>query len=313
MYTYRPAQEQDYAAIAAIRNSYLHDAVTPALVKLYTERDRFRCEQFIHLVAVLPDGTVMGEAMMVQDPESPPGEWFCALGVLPDHWGKGVGTELYRRVEEFARERGARLIRQRIEGGHEDGFRFALRMGFTLARERVESVLNLAEWDGARFGKQVASVRATGIRVMSLPSIIDEGLLHQIYELEMETLEEAPFFTGHRPAYERWAKEHTGLQPGEQFCTLAMDGDRLVGVSTVYFPESPGRGARQGYTAVLRSYRGRGIALTLKLINIKEAKARGALYIRTNSDPDAVAVHVVNQKLGFRDVPGPRVMVKTLI
>ncbi|HWI60594.1 MAG TPA: GNAT family N-acetyltransferase [Symbiobacteriaceae bacterium] len=311
MYTYRPALEADYPAIAAIRNSYLHEPVTPELVRLFSERDRARSQHFLHLVAVADDGTVMGEAMMVADPESPSDEWFCALGVLPDHWGKGVGSELYRRAEEFAREGGARLIRQRIEGGHEDGFRFAVRLGFAVERERVESVLNLADWDGARFGKQVASVRATGIRLMSLPSLTGD-VLHQIYDLEMETLEETPFYSGHRPAYEVWAQEHTGMLPGEQFVTLALDGERLVGVSTIYFPESPGRGARQGYTAVRRAYRGRGIALALKLVNIKECKSRGVRHIRTQTDPDNGAVQAVNKKLGFREVPGPRILVKHL-
>lgn len=310
MYTYRPVQDQDYPAITRIRNTFRPDHVTTEMVKLYTERERSLCEHYFHMVAVAPSGEVVGEVVAGQDLESAPGEWFFTLGVLPEYRGRGVGSELYDRAETFVRECGAVQMRARVEGGQEDGCRFALRTGFTLERQRVESVLHLADWDGARFGKQVASVRASGIRMMSLPMIQGEGLLHQVYDLEMETMDDAPSFAGHRPAFELWVREHNSLWPGEQFCTLALDGERLVGLSTVYLPLTPGLGARQAYTAVRRSYRGRGIALALKLINIKECKARGVDHIRSTSDPDNLAVQVINTKLGFRQVPGPRVYIK---
>jgi len=310
MYTYRPVLEEDYPAIARIRNSHRPEPATAEMVKLITEREAPLCAHRLHLAAVGPLGETVGEVMAVQDGDSPPGEWYAVLGVLPEHRGLGVAAELYRRAEAFARERGARLMRLRVGGGQEAGYQFALKLGYTLERVRAEAVLYLQDWDGARFGKQIASVRASGIRLMSLPALTGEGLLHQIYDLEMETLEEAPYFTGHHPPYEIWAREHTNLEPGEQFCTLALDGEKLVGVSTIYLPLPPGRGARQGYTGVRRAYRGRGIALALKLINIKECKARGAELIRTNTDPELAAVQAMNAKLGFRTVPGPRMMVK---
>ncbi|HYF94889.1 MAG TPA: GNAT family N-acetyltransferase [Symbiobacteriaceae bacterium] len=310
MYTYRTVIPEDYPDIARIRNSYRPEPVTAEVLKLYAERERQLSEHHLHLVAVTPSGEAAGEVVAVQDVESPPGEWFVTFGVAPEHRRRGAGRELYHRAEAFARERGARSIRAIVEGSQEEAFWFALEMGFKLERQRLEAVLHLPDWDGARFGKQVASVRASGIRIVSLPALSGEDLLHQVYDLEMETLEEAPFFSGFRPAYEIWAREHTSLWPGEQFCTVATDGERLVGVSIIYLPPASGGGARQGFTAVRRAYRGRGIAVALKLVNIKECKARGVDHIRTTTDPENQAVQVMNLRLGFRPVPGPRLVVK---
>ncbi len=57
-------------------------------------------------------------------------------------------------------------------------------------------------------------------------------------------------------------------------------------------------------TGVERAYRGRHIALALKLLGIRYAKARGALTIRTNNDSQNVPMLAVNRKLGYRPEPG---------
>lgn len=55
-----------------------------------------------------------------------------------------------------------------------------------------------------------------------------------------------------------------------------------------------------GFTAVRRDYRGRGIALALKLCTIAYAGAQGLSGIRTDNDSTNLAMWHINERLGFR-------------
>ncbi|GCE09357.1 hypothetical protein KDAU_66860 [Dictyobacter aurantiacus] len=57
-------------------------------------------------------------------------------------------------------------------------------------------------------------------------------------------------------------------------------------------------------TGVEPEYRGRGIALALKLLVIRCARKYGVAYLRTNNDSENVPMLTVNRKLGYLPVPG---------
>jgi GNAT superfamily N-acetyltransferase len=64
----------------------------------------------------------------------------------------------------------------------------------------------------------------------------------------------------------------------------AYDGDRMVGESSIGLPSVAGGAAYTMYTAVRRAYRGRGLALALKLFTIEETAKQGVRRMRTNND-----------------------------
>jgi RimJ/RimL family protein N-acetyltransferase len=59
-----------------------------------------------------------------------------------------------------------------------------------------------------------------------------------------------------------------------------------------------------GFTAVSREYRGRGLALAAKIKSMAFAKQQGAAYIRTNNHATNERMLAVNRKLGYQPEPG---------
>jgi GNAT superfamily N-acetyltransferase len=64
-------------------------------------------------------------------------------------------------------------------------------------------------------------------------------------------------------------------------------------------------------TGVDRPYRGRGLALALKLRTIRLARRYGAAYIRTHNDSENAPMLALNRKLGYQPEPGLQLFVWT--
>jgi mycothiol synthase len=83
---------------------------------------------------------------------------------------------------------------------------------------------------------------------------------------------------------------------------VALAVGEIVGFSATF------RAGRAGWldqwlTASSREYRGRGIALALKLRQIEAAKALGFATVRTDNDTRNAAMLAINEKLGFVRLP----------
>ena len=77
----------------------------------------------------------------------------------------------------------------------------------------------------------------------------------------------------------------------------------MVGLAAVgYFKET--NSMYNMMTGVDPAYRGRRIALALKLLTIRLARQYAADYIRTNNDSDNAPMLAINRKLGYQPVPG---------
>jgi len=92
---------------------------------------------------------------------------------------------------------------------------------------------------------------------------------------------------------------------------LAADGDTYIGLSTVSYNKDT-NSAGNKMTGVLPAYRGRKIALALKLLSIRAAQKWGVDSIRTNNDSQNTPMLAINRKLGYVAQPGGYRMVKHL-
>ncbi|HYF80842.1 MAG TPA: GNAT family N-acetyltransferase, partial [Symbiobacteriaceae bacterium] len=205
-------------------------------------------------------------------------------------------------------------VRSWCSGEHDDAFAWAQRRGFKLTRQRTESVLDLKSFDMAPFAPAIDRVRANGLTLTLMDgATLPEELLRQVYELDCTTSPDVPVWQADDTvqSWEQYRKDWVEY-PDPFVVALALDGDRLVGMSTLYFATIPGNSASIGYTAVLREYRGRGIAMAAKLLTMQEAMRQGVPSIRTNNDPDNPPMLAVNVKLGFKFIPGPRLMEKQI-
>jgi RimJ/RimL family protein N-acetyltransferase len=84
---------------------------------------------------------------------------------------------------------------------------------------------------------------------------------------------------------------------------IARDGDDYVGVSNLFRSlEDPGV-LYQGLTGVRREYRGRGLAMALKLQTVRYAREHGYREIRTWNDTRNRPMLRINEAMGFQKQP----------
>jgi GNAT superfamily N-acetyltransferase len=93
---------------------------------------------------------------------------------------------------------------------------------------------------------------------------------------------------------------------------LAKDDDRYVAESFVFRSEERPDILYQGLTGTRREYRGRGIALALKLRVVDFAKRRGYREIRTWNDTLNTPMLHINETMGFVRQPAWVMLAKTL-
>ena len=84
---------------------------------------------------------------------------------------------------------------------------------------------------------------------------------------------------------------------------LALDPARenaYVGMSLLYKHTALPDVLKQSFTGVLPDYRGKGIALAMKLAGIERARAMGYREIRTENDSLNAPMLRINEALGFQ-------------
>ncbi|HWI61208.1 MAG TPA: GNAT family N-acetyltransferase, partial [Symbiobacteriaceae bacterium] len=88
---------------------------------------------------------------------------------------------------------------------------------------------------------------------------------------------------------------------------FAADGDRWIGLAAL-MPVGDALGNRM--TGVVAEYRGRKIALALKLLAIETARRHGFPRLVTNNDAENAPMLAINRKLGYRPEPGIYLLVR---
>lgn len=85
---------------------------------------------------------------------------------------------------------------------------------------------------------------------------------------------------------------------------IALDGSTWVGMSAASDRRDEGYFFNE-MTGVLRSHRGRGIALAMKVIVVQLVRDLGASEIRTFHHPDNLAPIALNRRLGYVATDAP--------
>ncbi|MFC5468085.1 GNAT family N-acetyltransferase [Cohnella suwonensis] len=260
------------------------------------------------------NGQVVAYAIAWRAPWTEAGAIIHTLVVHPDVRGNGVGRALYATVLEWAREVKASRLIDYMKESDERSLAFAERRGYVKERHSFESVLDLGSFEAdEKLNASIGEAERSGIRFVTLseePGEENERKLHELYRV---THPDIPGYSGDFPWFEEWKKWNIGL-PGvsPERIHIAKDGDRYVGVVTLQHNEQTNAMYHE-YTAVLPEYRGRRIALALKMLGIRSALASGAPYLKTHNDSMNVPMLRINRDLiGFRAEPGNYKMVREL-
>jgi ribosomal protein S18 acetylase RimI-like enzyme len=305
--------DADYAAISAI------GASTPPAYALdyeFRNADDWRALDDSFAQAARPlvryvaeaDGQTVAYAYSFEIAWAPPaGRYWCVIRVLPDYGRRGIAERLYAQLLADLRERGANAALLELDDTLAV-LRPALeRRGFHALLHSWAFTLDPRTCDLAAFA--VPDRRLSGLQITTRTAELAHGAdwlppLHQLYTAVAGDVP-IPIYPHPAPAPAWLAQQALGLPdslPDAFF--IVRDGMRYVGMSYLHSDvDDPGR-LLQRVTAIHAEYRGRGIALALKLKTIEYAQQHGFHEIRTAVESNNPGMLAINAKLGFVQAPG---------
>lgn len=256
------------------------------------------------LVAVDDGGRPVGYASLLRTP------WDArpSVSVLVDraHRGRGIGSALFAALQC-----GETPVACEVSDQDPVALRFAQRRGFQIDRQRYTSAIDPTTFDETPFRGVIESVKAGGLRFFSFAEERSGEHERKLYELYALTAPDIP------------GNDSPGMEPFEEFrrslfehplarldCIIvAAEGNRFAGVCTTTFEEGQ-RSMFTWYTAVAPAYRGRHIALALKLLAIRAVGRYGVTRLATSNDSQNAPMLAVNRRLGYIREPGVYALVR---
>lgn len=312
----RPVTEQDFPDITITETAVGPEPVTETQISEWENFSRTDKECPAEwLVAAERDGgengTFLGWGNWGKAHWLAPDEREVHVAVPPAKRGKGVGTYLLEHLEVLATRDHPKAIYAWGRGYDQNSLKWAQNRGYAIERQRTEGVLDLTEFDAGRFQADLDRVRLAGIEIRTAWDSEADPYLTGMYRVSVETFRDVPFRSEGTPdtSYETWLKEIKESSCQKLFAIALHDGE-VVGYTNLWMPQMEGQSAGIDYTGVLKEYRGKGIAFAVKVVATIEGAKAGVKQIRTNNDPDNPAILRLNQKMGFRAVPGPVIFKK---
>ena len=217
---------------------------------------------------------------------------------------KGVGQFIYVELLKFLENLHAQEL---LASAREDmpvSTAFLEKRGFREIERTWESTIDPGTVSVSSFSKYPEKSSEAGIEISSLfqELAIDPECYRKLYELNMRLMEEVvkprPYT---RISYDQWLSfdmKDKGLLPDAY--AIAKHGSEYVGLTSVRRLDKDPRGLHQLLTGVRKEYRGKGIAMAMKLKVIKFAKENGYDRIRTENSTLNAKMLGVNMKLGFQ-------------
>ncbi len=228
------------------------------------------------------NGDVVGSG--VADRSDLTGGFVCPR-VLPVARRRGVGTAVLHALAAHCANDGQVRIGSGVED--EGSLAFALRFGLTEVDRQVEQLREV--------GSEAEPVVPAGISIVSVAS--QPELWRRAYHRMTPTLADMAFTATVEVSLEQWEREWINA-PEASF--VAVAGGEVIGVASLKLDqENPGK-AENGYTAVRREWRGRGVAVALKQTTLAWAARHGIRQIQTWTQRNNGAMRALNERLGYR-------------
>jgi mycothiol synthase len=288
-----PAEtDDDLVAVAGIRRLVDPDA-QPSLVSM-----RHTLATFPHARYLLArrDGEAVGcgYAGCFPGTEGEP-FMYANVSVLPEERWQGIGSTLFRELAAHARAVGKTGFTVEVAEDDPESLAWAERRGCIEVERQKGLELLLADVSEAE------PEPPAGVVVVPRRPEHERGM----HAVAVEAGKDIPGLDAdHDPSFEQWRSfeiERPSRRP--ELCFVALADGEVAGFASIdVFGESDT--GWHGLTAVRRSWRRRGIAEALKLSQIEAARRLGLRRLMTESEERNEPMRRLNEKLGYRPVPG---------
>jgi GNAT superfamily N-acetyltransferase len=284
--------DDELSAVAAVRRDVDPDA-QPSLVSM-----RHTLATFPHAVYLL--ARVGDEAVGCAYAGCFPGTeqepfMYANVSVLPGRRRQGIGTALLREIGRHAREAAKQGLTVEVKEDDSEPLAWLERRGFVEVERQKGLELALADVE------PVAPAPPEGVVVVPRAAEHEPGM----YAVGVEAGKDIPGLDAdHEPSFEQWRSFEIGRPSRRpELAFVALSQGQVIGFASVdVFGESDT--GWHGLTAVGRAWRGRGVATALKRSQIEAARGLGLRRLMTESEERNEPMRRLNEKLGYRPVPG---------
>lgn len=280
--------ETELETYAQIRSMIDREELSVELVRrLWENYTSLRHEIFVAEV----DGEHMGVGRWARHTHEPEGLFMIQIGVFATYQQQGVGLALFEHLRRVVIEKGANKL---MGGGYADApenAAFAQKCGFSHRMTYVDQEIDLTQERQA-----VPFPEAVDVQVFAATGPDDERL-HAVYDAYFEADSDEPLTqeTG-VPTRETWTNYWKLDEYRGGIIIAAREAGRVIGLSHSTFFNGQ---MDTGFTGVVRSHRGRGIAKALKArLLVEEARRETQKMVTCNSSLNG-AMLAINKQLGF--------------
>jgi mycothiol synthase len=296
----RPATDDvaDLQAIVGVVNASTPDSPTSVADLRWTDETYPGCARFLAEEAGRAVGAATVGRIFMYPPEFP-GLWG-SVDVVPDARRRGIGSELLRVISTHARSAGKPELHISASEGRPEAIAFLRGHGFEES-DRAKTVrLDLA-------GLAAAAIDPLdGVHLTSLEARPD--LVAGVHAVALETFADIPgggepMAAGALDEFRARDVDRPSIPPGGFAVAVETATDRVIGYASLLFLPGSTTVACHDMTAVVRDWRGRGLARALKRATIAWAVEHGLEALETGNDEANAPMRAVNASLGYRPLP----------
>ncbi len=301
---FKPNSAQ-YAAVAQVESEVFPDHPMTA-ASLQRDDESFDHDKCVlkRYVAWQPCGDIAGHAVYHHmESRFHPQRFSVWVAVLPGYQGRGIGSALFERLMSDLRERDARWLHTSARETMPHALAFLERRGFRETLRSWESHLDVQRFVPAPFASYDARMEEQGIVLSTLARERQwrNRWLEEVYELHTTLMADVPSTMPYtQPSLETFSRrcvDNPEALPESYF--LAIHEGSLIGESALFRSEAQPESLYQGLTAVRRAYRGRSVAMALKLATIAFAQQHDYSTIKTWNATVNERMLQINDRLGF--------------
>ena len=246
-----------------------------------------------------------------------PRKFSMTIMVDPAKQRSRIGSALYAQILTGLQPLNAILVRSRTRADQAGSKSFLQNRGFREITRDWESRLPVDAFSAEPFKHYAEQAASSGVTITTLAEEAkrDPDCYRKLYEIWFEKVgHDLPLPDAYTPtSFEdfmtRIIKGPSMLPEG---CFIAKLDGRYVGISCCGKTEREPNDLYQWMTGVLREYRGKGIAISMKLRVIDFAARNGYHVIKTWNNSANEAMLAINHKLGYQRHVGWVTFEKTL-